>query len=258
MSIRTKCNGLFLTQLKSLCFLLSNLLIFIPQARADTVYLKNGRSIEGFATREENGRVSLNVGFGVVTLESQEIERVDETNAEGASLLRGKWEKEKDRLGIIRQEEEKKIKEELERIRQEEEKKPKEIGLEQSQGHIIVEALLNNKVRAQLLFDTGASFIVLTENISKDLGIDIAKENKIVKLEVADGRKVDAKYVVLKSVSVEGLEAQDVEAAIIPKESVTANFKDGVLGMSFLKRFNFRVDQNKKKIIFEKYNPQSY
>lgn len=255
MSIKTKCNDWFLMQFS--CFLVANLFIFIPQVCADTVYLKNGRSIEGFVISEENGRIGLDVGFGVVTLEPQEIEQVYKTNNEESFLLREKWKEEKARLEKIRQEEEKKRDEELERIKQEEEKRPKEIGLEQSQGHIIVDALLNNKVRAQLLFDTGASFVVLTESISQDLGIDIAKQNKIVKLEVADGRKVDAKYAVLKSVSIEGVEAQDVEAAIIPKESVTANFKDGVLGMSFLKRFNFKVDQDKKKIILEKYTVPS-
>jgi len=257
VSINIKDKDLFVRYVKVSYFLLISLFIFLPHAEADTIYLKNGRSIKGFVIKEGSDRVELDVGGGVVMFAPEDIEEIYKSTPEESSQMRERWQKKERRTENIRKvqeiEKEKERQDELEKIKFEQERKPKEVELEQNQGQIVVDVLINNKVRAQLLLDTGASFVVITEDIAKKLGIDITKENKLAKLQVADGRQVDAKYIVLKSVSIEGVQAQDVEATIMPKESAKPNIKDGLLGMSFLKKFNFKVDQGKKKIILEKY-----
>ncbi|MDD5166873.1 MAG: retropepsin-like aspartic protease, partial [Candidatus Omnitrophica bacterium] len=133
------------------------------------------------------------------------------------------------------------------------EHEPKQVSMDKASGHVIVEALLNNKVKASLILDTGSSFIVLSSNIAKQLEIDVNdKATKDVQLVLADGRKVEAKYVILDSVRVQESEIEKIGVAILPEKESDAVSKDGLLGMSFLKNFNFKIDQKNSKLILEK------
>jgi len=91
----------------------------------------------------------------------------------------------------------------------------------------------------------------LSNNIAKKLGIDNNKQ-ETVRLKLADGRQIDAKYVVLESIGVQDVEAKNIGAAVLLEDVGDAEFKDGVLGMSFLSKFNFKVDQKNKKLILER------
>lgn len=43
-----------------------------------------------------------------------------------------------------------------------------------------------------------------------------------------------------------------MDAAILLDDVAGINFKDGLLGMSFLKNFNFKIDQSNNRITLEK------
>jgi len=218
------------------------LFIFILESDADTIYLKNGRSIEGIIKSEDEDSIKLDIGIGTVGFKKSEIERITRSSEDESEQLRQNWERR-------RQETERKLEEEA-KMR---EQQPKRVEVSQEKGHIFVNALLNKKVSVQLLMDTGASAIVLTHKIGEQLGINTDNRKKdIVKLQLADGRKIDAKYISLKSVTVQGVEATNVDAAVLLDDVGDNNFKDGVLGMSFLNKFNFKVDQNNKQLILEK------
>lgn len=204
---------------------------------ADTIYLKNGRSIEGIINKDDPARVSLDVGFGEVVFEKNNIERIDKTTAEQSGLIRKKWKEDKIKA---------------EALRLEKEAKPKDTEFLEKKGHIIVEALLNNRVKATLLLDTGASVVVLPVSIANKLGINFEKEKATAQLVLADGRKLQAKYVTLGDISIEDAQAKNVGAAIIPDSAADIGIGDGILGMSFLNQFNFKVDYNKNKLILEK------
>jgi predicted aspartyl protease len=73
-----------------------------------------------------------------------------------------------------------------------------------------------------------------------------------VELIMADGRKTEAKMVILESVSVQDSEIKNIEAAVLPEKDSAAVPEDGLLGMSFLKKFNFKIDQKNDKLILEK------
>jgi clan AA aspartic protease (TIGR02281 family) len=210
---------------------------FPARAQADIIYLKNGRSIEGFIVRQDEGGVELDVGIGLVKFQEADIAEISIATSDEALSLKKKWRDKKNR------DEKKKL---------EEERAPQDVALVESQGHIMVEAILNQRLRVRLLLDTGASLIVLPESVAREVGIDLDKEQSTVQLKVADGRLINATSAVLKSVSVQSSEAKDVEVAVIPDILAKSGINNGVLGMSFLKRFNFKVDYSQKKLILEK------
>ncbi|MFH1398429.1 MAG: hypothetical protein ABIH27_07770 [Candidatus Omnitrophota bacterium] len=52
--------------------------------------------------------------------------------------------------------------------------------------------------------------------------------------------------------TVQGVEAKEVDAAVLLDEVAGIKFKDGLLGMSFLKKFNFKIDQANNRVILER------
>lgn len=224
---------------------------FMIQVNADTLYLKNGRSIDGLVKNEDEQDIELDVGFGMIKFPKSQIERIDKSNTEESESLRQEWQRQKVKA------EEERVRKELE-FKQIEEQRPRE-NLESNQvevyresGHIGVNAVLNRRVPVSLILDTGASLVVLSNNIAKKLGIDTKKSDDMIQLQLADGRKVNAMYTLLESIGVQEIETKNVDAAVLLEDIEIAGFKDGLLGMSFLNRFNFKVNQKEKKLILEK------
>ena len=207
---------------------------------ADTLYLKNGRAIEGLIKNEDENRLTLEVCSGAVSFGKSEIKRVEKSTPEEVSAIRHKWE-------IQKQENQKKWTARW----IEEEAAPKKIEFSQDTQNIILPVKLNKKAETRLVLDTGASTVMLRKDIAKKLNINLDNLKPESKVTLADGRQVNAKLVILESVEVEGVEANDVEAVILSEEG-EIGFGDGLLGMSLLKRFNFKVDQKDKKLILEK------
>jgi clan AA aspartic protease (TIGR02281 family) len=229
------------------------LFIFILESDADTIYLKNGRSIEGIIKSEDENSVKLDIGIGTVGFKKSEIERITRSSEDESGQIRQKWDKQRleteERMQKERTEREGRLQEEAEMR----EHQPKRIEVSEEKGHIFVNAILNKKVNVRLMMDTGASLILITNKVAKELGINTTYIHKrMLKMELADGRKVDAQFISLKSVSVQGVEVTDVDAAVLLEDIGDIAFKDGLLGMSFLNKFNFKVDQNNKQLILEK------
>jgi clan AA aspartic protease (TIGR02281 family) len=215
--------------------------IFVAELFADILYLKNGRKLEGLIRDEKEDCVELDVGFGTVTFEKDAIERIHRSSLDEISAILRHWETEQKRS-------------ELMKAKAEEEGafRPKEVATYKDAGHIIVDALLNKKVNVSLMVDTGATLMVLSPATAKKLRINIDKDGTPIKLITADGDKTDAKYIVLESVKVSDVEAKNIETAVLLDEKKDFGFKDGLLGMSFLRRFNFKFDHDQNKLILEK------
>ncbi|MFA6349848.1 MAG: retropepsin-like aspartic protease [Candidatus Omnitrophota bacterium] len=215
-------------------------------AFADTIYLRNGRGIQGLVKSETTEKVELEVGFGVVTFKRDEVFRIDRSPVEQASQIRKKWQEDKIEA------------DKRDKIRKEELEKAKESGrieFRSQEGSIVVDAFINNKAHAFLLLDTGASLTVISDKIAKQLGINTDKLKEGLQLQLADGRKLVAKLVVLNSVKIKNVEVQEVVAAILPDPAAgDGAMKDGLLGMSFLKYFNFTIDHQNNKLILDKIN----
>ncbi len=224
-----------------LLFALISVICCAAKLYADTIYLKNGRSIEGVVKNEGEDFVELEFFGGTVKFRRSEIESVKRAPEEDNDLIRDEWQRHK-------QEAEKK----LINKRREEEKKPKNVEFSSDGRGIVVPALINKKLEVNLILDTGASFVTLKKDIAEELGLDLDKITTETEMILADGSRTKAKLVVLDSLATQGVEVDKVEAVILTEELQKLDFGDGLLGMSFLKRFNFKIDQKEKKFILEK------
>ena len=214
---------------------------YIVEAGADIIYLKNGRLIKGLIKRENSREVVLELGFGTIKLSPEEIKAVWRSSPEEAELIRAEWQKYKRVETDVRQPKKEAV--------------SGEAGISKTNEGILVNALLNNKVKASLILDTGAYGVLLSKKIGKELGIDTkdARKSVIEKVTMADGREAEARMMVLNSVAVEGVEAKNVEGAILLGDEI--NY-DGLLGRSFLNKFSFQIDSANKKLILKEQKPQ--
>jgi len=220
---------------------------FAQDARADIIYLRNGRSIEGLITKENDEEVELNIGIGKMKFRRVEIESIHKSNPNEAALIRKRW------ISQSQEEEERRLRKELElqEQRRKDELRPREIEVSRTGEHIIVNALLNGKLGASLLLDTGASLVLISGQIAQRLGIKTSGPGRVkIMTKMADGRDVEASYIVLESINVQGAEVRDIPAAVLSGDTVLP--EDGLLGMSFLKNFNFQIDSANKKLILQK------
>ncbi|MCX5694587.1 MAG: retropepsin-like aspartic protease [Candidatus Omnitrophica bacterium] len=223
-------------------------------ANADTLYLKNGRNIEGVITKEDEHNVSLEVNCGIVKFSKEQINSIERSSTEDVQLIRQGWVSEKEALAVKTKEIRQKQALEAKQIQEKQEHEPKQAVLDKQNGQVTVMTMLNKKVQANLVLDTGASCIALSSKIAAILGIDttIHNDSGVFEMILADGRKVKAKRIILDTVSVQGSEVEKVEAAVLPEQVDSVIAHDGLLGMSFLKNFNFKIDQKSNKLTLER------
>lgn len=116
------------------------------------------------------------------------------------------------------------------------------------QGHFLADVLINYKVHASLVVDTGSPVIMLTSAFAQKLGLDLSQSTQGF-VEVLNG-KYKAASVNLKSVKLGEAHAQDVNAIILLQDN--NEIKDGLLGLSFLSKFHYTLDQTGQKLILRK------
>jgi clan AA aspartic protease (TIGR02281 family) len=110
-------------------------------------------------------------------------------------------------------------------------------------GNFLVDTVLNGRVKARLMLDTGASLITLTEEIGSKLGISPYSGSAELPFNTAGGEDW-MPLVALELVAVGSAETRLVEA------SINSHIKeiDGLLGMSFLGDFRFEIDRTNKRL----------
>lgn len=226
---------------------------------ADKVYLKNGRSFECIVETETAAAYDLDIGFGKTRLSAAEVARVERYSDQENAALRAFWQDKKSRDQKAQQQ---RLEQERQRRLAEQqalERAPRKVKAGQSRGgSIVVEALLNNKVKANLVVDSGAGMVVVSKAIAAQLGVSVPESAKLAKKDetiiqsvVADGRTVEAKLFTLESVQVQDAKAANVAAAVILVESGIQDV-DGLLGMSFLTNFKFSLDAKEGVLTLEK------
>ena len=116
------------------------------------------------------------------------------------------------------------------------------------QGHFLADVLINNRVQASLVVDTGSPVVMLTSGFIQELGLDLS-QSKVGYVELLNGR-YKAAAVSLNSLKLGDIQVRDVSAIVLQEDN--REIKDGILGMSFLSKFHFTLDQKGQKLILRK------
>ncbi|HET6246839.1 MAG TPA: retroviral-like aspartic protease family protein [Tepidisphaeraceae bacterium] len=102
-----------------------------------------------------------------------------------------------------------------------------------------VEVTLNGTVVREMVIDSGASMVCLTADLAAKLNMVPTEKDEDIHFKMADGKEVDAKHMVLKTVRVGQFTVADVDCAVLPASLVAA---EPLLGGTFLNNFVFKID----------------
>lgn len=103
----------------------------------------------------------------------------------------------------------------------------------------VVEVTLNGTVVREMVVDSGASMVCLTADLAKQLNMNPTDKDETIMFTQADGKRVEAKKMTLKSVRVGQFTVVDVECAVLPATLVAA---EPLLGGTFLNNFVYKLD----------------
>src|SRR3954466_3089476 len=106
-------------------------------------------------------------------------------------------------------------------------------------GHFQGDARVDGR-SIDFLVDTGASAIALRESAAAKLGIHPSAREYSIKMQTANGIGKAAR-VQLGRVEVGGITVRDVDALVVPDESLSTN----LLGMTFLSRVKWSHDRGR-------------
>lgn len=118
-----------------------------------------------------------------------------------------------------------------------------------SSGTILVDVILNSSVRAKMILDTGASLVVLSDELAKSLKQDASSGAQII-LHTAGG-DIEGWATLVSKIEVGGASRENVHAAVNSKRGIFNDF-DGLLGMSFFSDFKVTIDYPNRVIILKK------
>lgn len=103
----------------------------------------------------------------------------------------------------------------------------------------VVEVTLNGSIVREMILDSGASVVMITADLAKQLNLNPTDKDQTVHFKLGDGREFDAKAMTLKSVRVGQFTVTDVECAVLPATLVAA---EPAIGGSFLNNFVYKID----------------
>ncbi|MBN1670786.1 MAG: clan AA aspartic protease [Kiritimatiellae bacterium] len=130
--------------------------------------------------------------------------------------------------------------------------KQREVRTERRDAGVVVSATLNDGVDATFLLDTGASVVTISRALAERLNLNI-RQRPAVRVTLADGGGTDAVPVLLRSIQVGEARVENVQAVVLratPQPDV-----DGLLGMSFLRRFIISLDPAGNTLTLRTFSP---
>ena len=125
-----------------------------------------------------------------------------------------------------------------------------EVSLRALGNQFLVDAVLNNTQNAVLLLDTGASLSIISPELLRLLGIPYQSTDRTAWFSTAGGR-IKAPIITLASLALAGVVVENIEVGVIGE--FDNNPFDGLLGMNFLRHFEFFIDQNERKLQLSPY-----
>ena len=99
-----------------------------------------------------------------------------------------------------------------------------------------------NGVKGRFILDTGASYVVLSSGFSKRSNVKMADRSEI-RLQTANGEVV-GNLTKVDQVKLGKIESKMVPTVILMREDALGSNIDGLLGMSFLSKFDMKFDNS--------------
>jgi clan AA aspartic protease (TIGR02281 family) len=122
-------------------------------------------------------------------------------------------------------------------------------------GHMVVDAVLNASESASLLFDTGAGVTVISRKLARSLGLTVQSGRPIRLKTVAS--EVKAQVATLDSITLGTFTRAGFPVAVVDFAMLDNNRFEGILGMDFLSNYSIRIDNQSKRIFLSPKNPPS-
>jgi clan AA aspartic protease (TIGR02281 family) len=110
-------------------------------------------------------------------------------------------------------------------------------------GNFLVEVVLNNRVKAVLMVDTGASLLTISDKVAKRMGVRFGSDSPQIPFTTAGG-VVWMPMLAVDNLKVGGASGEWVEASI----SDQLGELDGLLGMSFLGDYRVEMDKARSQM----------
>jgi len=121
-----------------------------------------------------------------------------------------------------------------------------QIPLEKYGKHYLIKARINDSIKLNLILDTGASSVSVTSSIMGKYDFHIAKRN----VSTSTGNGIAKKHIYLvDKFSIEDVDLYDFNVGEL--RNYKSN-KDGLLGMSFLEKFNWEIDEENNILFLNK------
>jgi len=119
------------------------------------------------------------------------------------------------------------------------------VTLRRSGNTFFASVMLNGKYAREMVVDSGASLISLPLRLAQECDIKIPESAPVINIKIADGSTIQGRLVTLDKVRVGKFTVENVEAAILGPEAVSA---EPLLGMSFLGKFKFELIAQESKL----------
>lgn len=127
------------------------------------------------------------------------------------------------------------------------------VPLIREQKSFFVRVKINDKLWGKFLLDTGASALQISGKMARRLKVDFSSA-RTVPVTLAGGVLVKGKMVTLKSVQIGGVELTNVQAIVLERDNM--DLRDGLLGMSVLEHFVFKIDTQNAELVLEERKPE--
>jgi clan AA aspartic protease (TIGR02281 family) len=111
-------------------------------------------------------------------------------------------------------------------------------------NQFVVEAMVNSHISVSLLIDTGAAMTIIDERVLNEMGYSLNGSRPVL-FSTANG-VVEAPVVSIDQLTLGGVSMGPLSVGALPLSM--KNGVDGLLGMNFLKRYDFRIDQDRREL----------
>jgi clan AA aspartic protease (TIGR02281 family) len=119
-----------------------------------------------------------------------------------------------------------------------------------SEGLIVVTVVLNERVKAKMVLDTGANIVVVTEDLSRRLNQEPSPGDEVARFLTNCG-EVEGRHLIIKRIALGDAWKEDVPS-VVAVNSIALKGFDGLLGLSFLGDFKMMIDYQRGSILLNK------